>query len=248
MLELIFRDPITYVDIFAALLFLLIGGLIVHLGPYHRTRRALFMTGLMGAAAIILNLLARTLTLYYAEKIVLQGYMHYGVFVGQFLMAAWYLEFWFFLQYMLESRWESKEISLTKHYRRTVRLVTLAPIILWILLVVSNKYIFKVSGLYVDYSYFMIPWVFYLAFIVLYIVPFFFVCLRKAEQDGDRHDDDNQNRLIQWIGLALRSLGCGMLIILGPVYGNLVMIIILLTVLVKYILNRRKVEIELHFS
>ena len=120
MLELSLSDPLTYVDIFAALLFLLIGGLIVHLGPYRRTRRALFMTALMGAAAIILNLLAITLTLYYAEKIVFQGYMDYGVVVGQFVMAAWCLEFWFFLHYMLESRWESKEISLTKHYRRTV--------------------------------------------------------------------------------------------------------------------------------
>jgi hypothetical protein len=198
------------------------------------------MTALMGAAAIILNLLARTLTLYYAEKIFFEGSMHYGVFVGQFLMAAWYLEFWFFLQYMLESRWESKEISLTKHYRRTVRLVTLVPIILWILLVVSNEYIFKVSGIYIRYYSFKIPIYFLLIFIVLYIVPFFFVCWRKAEQDGDRHNNESQNRLIQWLGLTLRSLGCGVLIILGPELGNIVMIIILLAILVKYILNKRR--------
>lgn len=238
MLEIILSDPFTYVYIFAVFLFLLIGGLIVHLGPYRRTRRALFMTALMGAASIILNLLAITLTQYYSEKIVLQGYTDYGVVVGQFLMAAWYLEFWFFLQYMLESRWESRETSFTRHYRRTVRLVTLAPIILWIILVVCNEYIFKISGIYIRYYSFKIPIYFHLIFIVLYIFPFFFICLRKAEQDGDRHNDENQRRLIQWVGLALRSLGCGILTILGPELGNIIIMVFLAAILAKYIKSK----------
>jgi len=237
-----FVSPAIYISLFgyyniiSGLLLLLMGGLILYHEPRRKVNRALFFTALMGAVVMLLDLITRELTL--RELLMsnppweITGF-YWDVIrpiCGYLFVTAWYLEFWFFLQYLLECHWESGGERVGKERRRRARLFTLLPMILWIAFLIA---FYRLAPDFPGLFYYL-----HLALTLLYILPFILMFWGLPRRTGEGFSTGKL--LFQWFGFFLRVLGLGIiLIILGPLMGNILLAIFVVIVFLNYLFRNR---------
>lgn len=231
-------DPFGYINVFLGSLLLLMGGLILYYEPRREANRALFATALMGTVVVLLDLITRELTL--RELLMsnppweITGF-YWDVIrpiCGYLFVTAWYLEFWFFLQYLLECHRESGGERVGKERRRRARLFTLLPMILWIATLIA---FYRLAPDFPGLYYYL-----HLVFTLLYILPFMLMFW------GPRHSGEGLSTvkiMLLWFVFFLKVLGLEILITLGPKVGNVLLAIYMIIVFLNYLFrNRRRGE------